>query len=369
MQISKINLKNNPELAFIATFLKPYTQRAYLVGGSVRDLLLGLELCDYDIEIYDIAPHTFNTLMQKLGACGFGKNFFVYKFKNCDLALARSENKTGQGHKAFEVQICTEEKMAAKRRDFTINALMINIFTNDFLDFYGGVKDLENKILRHIDAQSFQEDSLRVLRALHFAARFKFHIAPQSLKLMQSMDISDLSKERINAELYKFFQAPYLSLGFFYLQQLGLEKQIFHYENSCANEEFYFLLENSRRFVEDEGLFLYLYLNYFCLDKELFFEKTKLKKDLLKKAKQPYFKDSINDDELALIALEMPLKKWLGLWNEKRVRKAKELGLFENKFQSKITAQEFKKQGFFGKALGARLKNARINELKEYIKK
>ena len=131
---------------------------------------------------------------------------FAKKY-NCDLALARSENKTGQGHKAFEVQICTEEKMAAKRRDFTINALMINIFTNDFLDFYGGVKDLENKILRHIDAQSFQEDSLRVLRALHFVARFKFHIAPQSLKLMQSMDISDLSKERINAELYKFFQA------------------------------------------------------------------------------------------------------------------------------------------------------------------
>ncbi|MCX2682739.1 CCA tRNA nucleotidyltransferase [Campylobacter sp. MIT 21-1685] len=369
MLISKIDLKNNPKIVFIANLLKPYTQRAYLVGGSVRDILLGLNICDYDIEIYDIDPDTFNQLMNKIGATGVGKSFFVYRLKEFDLALARSENKIGYGHKGFEVQICTEEKRAAKRRDFTINALMINIFTNEFLDFYGGVRDLESRILRHIDSESFQQDSLRVLRALSFVARFNLHIDPKSLQLMKSMDISDLSKERINSELYKFFQAQYLSLGFFYLQKLNLEKQIFYYENSQVNEEFYILLENARQFIKDEGLFLYLYLNYFHLDKKLFFANTRLKKELLKKTQQPYFKDFISDDELAFIALHMPLKKWLGLWNAERVEKAKKIGLFECKFESKITGEHIKKQGFSSKMIGLELENARKNELKEYLKK
>ncbi|HED6131774.1 TPA: CCA tRNA nucleotidyltransferase, partial [Campylobacter coli] len=81
MQTSKISLKNNADLKFVIDFLSPYTQRAYLVGGSVRDLFLGLEIYDYDIELYDITPSDFEKMMKKLGAQGFGKSFFVYKFK------------------------------------------------------------------------------------------------------------------------------------------------------------------------------------------------------------------------------------------------------------------------------------------------
>ncbi|EEP3802981.1 CCA tRNA nucleotidyltransferase, partial [Campylobacter jejuni] len=139
--------------------------------------------------------------------------------------------KISYGHKGFEVQICNDEKLGAKRRDFTINSMMINLFNDEFLDFYGGLKDLEAGFLRHIDKQSFQEDSLRVLRAVVFASRFNFKITSESLKLMQSMDITDLSKDRINAELYKFFKSPRLDVGYRYLQELGLEKQVFGFES------------------------------------------------------------------------------------------------------------------------------------------
>lgn len=367
MQISKIDLKNNSDLAFIANFLKPYTQRAYLVGGSVRDILLGLELFDYDIEIYDIDVKQFDAIMQKLGAKGFGKSFFVYKFKNFDLALARTENKISHGHTGFEVKICNDEKLGVKRRDFTINALMINIFSGEFLDFYNGLQDLKDGILRHIDEQSFQEDSLRILRAIVFASRFDFTIANETLNLMRNMDIKDLSKDRINAELYKFFKSLKLEVGYKYLQELHLEKEIFNFESDFKSLEFQNLLKETRKIIKDEALFLYLYLNFFKLDKEVFFKKAKLKKEYLKKANQAFYLNNVNDFELAKIAFDMPLKEWLGLWNEKRVKQAKKLKLYENKFESKIVTQDLINIGFFGKALGEKLQELKENELKEYI--
>jgi len=366
LPISKISLKNKQELNFIADFLRPYTKRAYLVGGSVRDLFLGLELKDLDIEIYDLEPRKFEFLMQKLGAKGYGKNFFVYKFRNYDLALARSENKTGFGHRAFEVAVCQDEKTACKRRDFTMNALMINIFNYKFLDFYGGLRDLKSKTLRHINAATFQEDSLRVLRAVYFVARFNFKIADESIKLMQSMDISDLSRERINAELYKFFQSPHLSSAYKYLQELNLEQKIFGFK--FEDEDFIILLAKTRKFIQNEALFLYLYLNYFNIDKEEFFKITKLKKEFLKSSNQAFFLSKLSDFDLAQIAFTMPLKFWLGLWNTKRIQRAKKLGLYDKTFQSKIKAQELLDKGFCGEILGLKLKQLRQEELKLYLK-
>lgn len=368
MQISKISLKNNPDLQFIADFLKPYTQRAYLVGGSVRDLLLGLDVFDYDIELYDIKPDDFEKIMQKLGAQGFGKSFFVYKFKNYDLALARTENKIAYGHRGFKIEICNDEKLCAKRRDFTINSMMIHLFNDEFLDFYGGLEDLKACFLRYVDKQSFQEDSLRVLRAVVFASRFGFKITSESLKLMQDMDIKDLSQDRINAELCKFFKSSRLDVGYRYLQELGLEKEIFGFESVFKSLEFQTLLRKSREFIKSDALFLYLYLNFFNLDKEIFFKKTKLKKEYLKQAKQIFYLNGMSDFELAKIAFDMSLKEWLGLWDEKRIEQAKRLRLYENKFESKILAKDFIKLGFCGKDLGLKLEKAREKELKEYLR-
>ncbi|MBW1477659.1 multifunctional Cca protein, partial [Campylobacter jejuni] len=214
----------------------------------------------------------------------------------------------------------------------------------------------------------FQEDSLRVLRAVVFASRFNFKITSESLKLMQSMDITDLSKDRINAELYKFFKSPRLDVGYRYLQELGLEKQVFGFESVFKSLEFQNLLRQSREFVKSDALFLYLYLNFFNLEKDIFFKRTKLKKEYLKYANQAFYLDDISDFELAKIAFEMPLKEWLGLWSKKRIEQAKRLGLYENKFESKILAKDFINAGFCGKILGLKLQEARENELKEYIK-
>ncbi|EAH5903789.1 CCA tRNA nucleotidyltransferase [Campylobacter upsaliensis] len=362
MQISKIDLIN--KLQFISDFLRPHTQRAYLVGGSVRDYFLGLELRDFDIEVYDISPEKFDLLMQKLGANGYGKSFFVYKFQNYDLALARTENKSAPGHKGFEVQICNDEALAAKRRDFTLNALMINIFSGELLDFYGGFEDLKGGILRYIDDKSFMEDSLRVLRAVGFVSRFKFYLAPQSLNLMKTMDISDLSEDRINAELYKFFKGEHLALAYKALQDLGLEKQLFGVE--FDDDNFLKLLKNARKFVKDEALFLYLYLNYFNI-KEPFCKKSKLKKTLLSKVSQPFFKKEVSDLELLKISSLMPLKSWLGLWDQKRIERAKFLGVYDEKFHSQIQAKTYLKQGFFGKMLGLKLESEKEKEMMAYL--
>lgn len=335
------------------------------MGGSVRDLLLGLELRDFDIEIYDLEPKRFEIIMQKLGAKGFGKSFWVYKFQNYDLALARTESKIAHGHRGFELRLCDDERLGARRRDFTCNALMINLFDLSFLDFYGGREDLQNKILRHIDPQSFKEDSLRVLRALNFIARFAFSIAPQTKQLMSCMDVSDLSADRINAELYKFFSGENLALAYKALQELGLERRLFGV--SFEDEGFFSLLEGARRFVKDEALFLYLYLNYFGLDPSAFFQKTRLKKSLLTKVNQPFFREDPSDLELLKIGLDMPIKSWLGCYSAARISQAKRLKIHTRKFQSKIKADALIRQGFAGKALGLKLKEARNLEFKKYL--
>ena len=370
MQVSKISLKNNADIEFIADFLAPYTKRAYLVGGSVRDMLLGYEVIDFDIEIYDIKPDFFDGLMQKLGADGFGKSFFVYKFKNYDLSLARTENKIKRGHRGFEVQICDDEKLGAKRRDFTINSMMINIFNDEFLDFYGGLSDLNARILRHIDDESFKEDSLRVLRAVHFVARFNLKIADESLKFMQTMDTRDLSRDRINAELYKFFKARNLKAGFEALQVLNLE-QIALCNDTAKHKnaaKFSQTLESTREFIKGEALFLYLYLNFFGVDKKVFFRQTQLKKELLQKAIEPFFEDEPSDLDFARTAMKLPLREWLGLWDEKRIQKAKALRIYDTMLRPNIDTQELERSGLKGKNLGERIARQKDEWLKAYIK-
>ncbi len=338
------------------------------MGGCVRDMFLGLQITDFDIEIYDISPQKFDTLMKKLGADGFGKSFFVYKFKNYDLALARSENKVAAGHRGFEVSVCDDEKTGAKRRDFTINSMMINIFNDEFLDFYGGLADLKARILRHIDDESFKEDPLRVLRAVHFVARFSLKIAPASLKFMQNMPTNELSRDRINAELYKFFKAQNLKAGFQALQALNLEKAVFFADTFNHKKRDFFLkmLENSRKFIKDEGLFLYLYLNFFDIDKRDFFKKTQLKKELLNAAKEPFFADEISNFDLAKIALQMPLSQWLGAWDEKRIQRAKALGVYDTTLRPNIDTQGLER--LKGKALGEQIARLKDEWLKAYIK-
>jgi len=247
------------EIEYLKNFFEPFSKRIYLVGGCVRDEILGITPKEYDLEVYDIEPKKFDKLMQKLGAKGVGKSFFVYKWKNFDIALPRVESKTGFGHKGFSVKITQDEKIASRRRDFTMNALMKNIYTEEILDFWGGIEDIKNKTIRHIDDKTFIEDSLRVLRAMQFASRLKFKIAPETIKLCQSIDLCDLSRERIYMEFEKMFKSRYLYYGFYYFIVLKIAKKLLNLE---FNKKEFFHLAKIYKNNPIESYFLY-HLRYF----------------------------------------------------------------------------------------------------------
>ncbi|MDA3048237.1 CCA tRNA nucleotidyltransferase [Campylobacter sp. JMF_08 NE1] len=370
MRVSKTDLKIYQNSDFIAIFdlLKKYTKRAYFVGGFVRDFFLGRESGDIDIEVYDINPQKFSEIMGELGALGTGKQFFVYKFHNFDIALPRTENKVGVGHKAFEVALANDEKIGARRRDFTINSMMINIFSGEVLDFYGGLNDLRAQILRVVDEKSFVEDSLRVYRGVQFAARFGFDIEPKSLELMRQIDTSDLSVERICAELIKLFRAKFQGLGLVILHDLGLFEKIFGVQISrerCVKIANF--IDNGRKFVSDEAFFLYAVLNLLNLDKKQILENLKLNSHFRRIINEPFYK-KINDEKLMQISLQMPINSWLGAYNQTRVNSAKKLGIYEKKFISKIKSEAIINDGFKGKEIANEIKRRQKDEIKKYLK-
>ncbi|MBF0923121.1 MAG: CCA tRNA nucleotidyltransferase [Campylobacter concisus] len=360
------NIYKNSELDFFRSLFAPFSKRVYLVGGCVRDALLGREIYDYDIEVYDIEPLKFDELMAGIKASGVGKSYFIYKYKNYDLGLPRSESKTGNSHKDFAVSYINDPALASLRRDFTVNAMMMNIFNGEILDFHGGKKDLESKTLRHIDSEKFKEDPLRVLRGVQFSARLDFSIADDTLELMKTLDLAHLSKDRINTELIKFFRSEHLEKGAFYLFKLSLFKEIFGVK-ICENDEFLSELKSARNFVDDERLFLYMLFGKFELDTKEILEKMRLPKSYFSILKEPFFKDMPSDRELLEIALNMPIKSWLGAYNKERIERAKELGIYERKFEPKIDVREILAAGFKNEMIAAEIKRRQELEISNYL--
>ena len=360
------SIYKNSELDFFRSLFAQFTSRVYLVGGCVRDAFLGREIYDYDIEVYDIEPLKFNELMASIGASGVGKSYFIYKYKNYDIGLPRSESKTGNSHKDFAVSYINDPALASLRRDFTVNAIMMNIFNGEILDFHGGKKDLESKTLRHIDSEKFKEDPLRVLRGVQFSARLGFGIADETLELMKTLDLAHLSKDRINTELIKFFRSEHLEKGAFYLFKLSLFKEIFGVQ-ICENDEFLAELKSARNFVNDERLFLYMLFGKFELDTKEILEKMRLPKSYFSILKEPFFKAMPSDSELLQIALNMPIKSWLGAYNKERIERAKELGIYERKFEPKIDVREILAAGFKNEMIAAEIKRRQELEISSYL--
>lgn len=192
----------------IAEYVKEDGGRTYYVGGFVRDRLLGLDNKDVDIEVHGIEPDRLYSILEKVGSpVAFGKSFGVYALRNenIDIVMPRKERAVGRGHRDFEVDVdpYIGTKQAAGRRDFTINAIMEDVLTGEIIDHFGGRGDLSAGIIRHINSGTFVEDPLRVLRAAQFAARFEFEIAAETIDLCRSIDLSALSKERVEEELKK----------------------------------------------------------------------------------------------------------------------------------------------------------------------
>lgn len=200
---------------------------AYFVGGYVRDLLMGEAGKDIDIEIHGLTPDELKGVIDSLGKrMDIGESFGIFGLHgySLDIAMPRKETCRGSGHRDFDIFVDPHigTPGAAKRRDFTINAMMQNVLTGEIIDHFGGKKDLKNGIIRHVDDGSFAEDPLRVLRGGQFAARFEFKIAEETVSLCRKMDLSTLPKERILGELEKaLLKAAKPSIFFEAMREMG----------------------------------------------------------------------------------------------------------------------------------------------------
>ena len=212
--------------------------RALCVGGFVRDRLLGRASKDLDVEVFGIPQDALLPLLKSLGPSTslgtsrvepVGQAFPVYKLGAIDVALPRRESKTGRGHKGFTVEGDPSMSFddAARRRDFTINAIGWDPLTDEYLDPFNGRKDLELRVLKLVDPATFPDDSLRVLRALQFAARFELTIDPKTASICSSIPLDDLPAERVWGEFEKLLlQAERPSIGFALARELGVIHQL-----------------------------------------------------------------------------------------------------------------------------------------------
>ncbi len=211
--------------------------RALLVGGFVRDLLLDLSPTDADLEVYGVEADTLKKILTELFPRRVnlvGRSFGVFKIAlgdgfELDVALPRRESKTGTGHKDFRVEgdpnLSFEE--AARRRDFTVNTILLDPITGELIDPWHGLNDLEKNILRMVDQDHFGEDPLRVYRAVQFAARFELTLESNTFVMLRTMvergELEHLPKERVTEEWRKLLlKAKKPSIGLTLLRELGI---------------------------------------------------------------------------------------------------------------------------------------------------
>lgn len=203
----------------------PSLGRAYLVGGGVRDWLLGVPCKDVDVEVFGLGFEDLIAALSNWGSVDLvGREFGVVKLtadgQTFDFALPRRDSKIAPGHQGFTVEFDPDldPSKAAARRDFTINALMFDPRRGELLDFFGGEDDLRKRTLRHT-SPAFREDPLRVLRGMQFAARFDLAASPETLALCRGMapGFPELAADRVFGEWFKWAsrsQAPSAGLRF-----------------------------------------------------------------------------------------------------------------------------------------------------------
>jgi tRNA nucleotidyltransferase (CCA-adding enzyme) len=219
-----------PELVRLAQAVRQQGGRPLLVGGWVRDCLLGIPHSkDFDLEVFGMDPALLKRMLGKFGPVHtVGRHFGVLKLSTrdgeYDVSVPRRESKTGKGHKGFWVTpdpAMTFEEAAA-RRDFTINAMGFGLLENAFLDPHKGWDDLQARVLRHV-GPAFGEDPLRVLRAMQFAGRFGLKILPETVAICRQQDLTELPRERLWEEVRKLMlRAERPSQGWRYARELGV---------------------------------------------------------------------------------------------------------------------------------------------------
>ncbi len=212
-------MKINCQLtAQVVAHLQANNVDCYLVGGYVRDSILGLVSKDIDIELHNTDIDTAYKLISEVTACKVFGTFGVVSLNqvNSEFAIARTETKVGNQHTSFDIKFITngDLKLAAARRDFTINSMMYDLQNNQLLDFYGGQVDLSAGVLRHV-SPAFSEDPLRVLRGIKFICRYDLTIDPDTNMLCLAIadQLKFLPKSRIENELNAIFSCQHLDYG------------------------------------------------------------------------------------------------------------------------------------------------------------
>ena len=216
----------DPVVGEVARLVRSAGGRALLVGGCVRDELLGGRPKDFDFEVYGLSPERLReTLASRFALDLVGASFGVLKLKghDVDVALPRRETKLGLGHRAFETAPDPNLSLseASARRDFTVNAICRDPLTGELLDPWNGRADLERRVLRHVSPH-FSEDPLRVLRGMQFAARFGLEPAPETVDVCRAMTPEGLAQERLMGEWAKLLtQGVEISRGLSFLRAVG----------------------------------------------------------------------------------------------------------------------------------------------------
>lgn len=251
----ELNIPLSGALQKILQTLAQSGWRGLVVGGAVRDAVTGRVPKDIDVEVYGPDFTQLAAVLKQYGhvlggaadaGSGpvIGKAFGVIKFRDdegndYDFSLPRRDSKTGEGHTGFDIQVDPNMSPmeAASRRDFTMNALAYDPLTNELHDYFGGKKDLDNRILRATDMEKFGEDPLRVLRGMQFAARMGLTVEPQTAKLAQHLaneipnlykspeNPNGISRERVTEEFMKLAtKGKYPGSAIQYLQDTGWVK-------------------------------------------------------------------------------------------------------------------------------------------------
>ncbi|MEN0064968.1 MAG: hypothetical protein AAGA48_22675 [Myxococcota bacterium] len=239
--------------------------RAYVVGGGIRDHVLGHPVKDWDVEVFGLPVDTLLARLRKLGRVNaVGKAFGVLKWRprhaqhdaEIDVSIPRRDSKTGPGHRGISVEgdpdMTIEE--AARRRDLTINALMYDIADGRIVDPYGGLDDLEARVLRAVDDTTFLEDPLRALRVVQFASRLAFSVDAALVDLCRIAALDELPAERIAGEWGKLLLKGRPSVGFAVARQTQVLARVFpEIASHDADRVLDALANHARASAEDEG--------------------------------------------------------------------------------------------------------------------
>jgi len=226
----------------VAQAARDHGGRALIVGGWVRDRLRASPVdsargrpLDIDMEVFGITQDRLRELLTRVGRVeAVGQSFAVYKLATpdgaIDVAMPRRDSKSGRGHKGFDVvgdpSMSLED--AARRRDFTINAISWDPLTDAYVDPFDGRGDLTRRLLRAVDESTFGDDSLRVLRGVQFAARFEYSLEERTAALCRRIPLDDLAAERVWGEVEKLLLLAHRpSIGFALALDLGIVERLF----------------------------------------------------------------------------------------------------------------------------------------------